>query len=126
MLQRWCVERPKETRPGLIHAKGAPFLGAPWSWLFCQCRRRDGAEATPSNEFIRTSGPIYLAVLAVLWGSALPEYFGATDGITADGTPVGNPAYATASFVVAALAVYRVSTTARTKQAASANDLALR
>jgi hypothetical protein len=36
-------------------------------------------------------------------GSALPEYFGATEGITAVGTSVGYLLYATASFVVAAL-----------------------
>jgi hypothetical protein len=43
--------------------------------------------------------------------SALPAYFGATDGVTADGTPTGNLAYAAACFVVAALAVAGVVST---------------
>jgi hypothetical protein len=72
------------------------------------------------------SAPSIWRFLAILWGSALPEYFDATDGITADGTPVRNPAYAAASFIVAALAVYSVSATARTKQAALPNEHALR
>ena len=98
-----------------------PVLIQQWS----RCRR-DGAVATLPNEFVRIFGPIFLAVLAVLWGSALPEYFDARHGITADGTPVGNLAYALASFVLAALAVYSVSTTARTKQVAPEGDHALR
>jgi hypothetical protein len=49
--------------------------------------RRDGIVANPPNAFVCTFGPIYLTVLAILWASALPEYFGATDGITADANP---------------------------------------
>ncbi len=65
--------------------------------------------ARPLNEFVRIFGPIYLVVLGILWAVALPAYFGATRGITADGTPVGNLLYAAASFIVAALAVVSVS-----------------
>jgi hypothetical protein len=84
--------------------------------------RKDGGVATPTNEFVRVFGPIYLVVLAVLWGSALPEYFAATDGITTDGTPVGNLAYAATCFVAAAVVVYSVTTSARTKHAALVTD----
>ena len=39
-------------------------------------------------------------------GSArLPDYFGAVDGITDDGTPIGNLGYAGLCFMVAALCV---------------------
>ncbi len=72
-----CRKTAKKTKPGLIHAKGAPFLGPPWSWLFLSVPPQGWCR---SNEFIRTFGPIYLVVLAVLWGRAHPEYFGATDG----------------------------------------------
>ena len=78
------------------------------------------------NAFVRIFGPVYLLVLAVLWVSAFPQYIGASDGITADGTPVGNLPYATASFVVAALAVYSVSTATRTRRADVTHEQALR
>ena len=83
---------------------GIPVLIRQWS-------RGRGATATPPNEFVRIFGPVYLVVLGVLWAAALPAYFGATDGITVDGTPVGNLLYAAACFVVATLAVLSVSTT---------------
>jgi hypothetical protein len=53
---------------------------------------------------------LYLVVLAALWISAFQDYFTAAQGITADGTPTGNLAYAAVCFAVAALAVYSVST----------------
>lgn len=43
----------------------------------------------------------YLAVMAVLWLASLPAYFGAVDGITANGDPIGNLWYVAACFVVA-------------------------
>jgi hypothetical protein len=39
-------------------------------------------------------GPVYLVVLVVFWISGLAEYFGAVDGITRHGTPIGNLLYA--------------------------------
>ena len=67
------------------------------------------------NEFVRVFGPVYLLVLATLWASALPEYFAAVRGITADGTPVGNIVYAAASFAFAALAIASVAMKSRTR-----------
>ena len=72
----------------------APILVQQWL-------KARGGGAEPSD-FVRIFGPVYLVVLAVLWGSALPEYFGAVDGVTSDGTPIGNLAYAAVCFVVAA------------------------
>jgi hypothetical protein len=48
------------------------------------------------------------------------------DGITADGTSIGNLPYATACLVVAAVAVYSMSTSASAKQASPATDHTLR
>ena len=45
----------------------------------------------------------YLAVMAVLWICALPAYFGAVDGHTAAGDPVGSLWYALLCFVIAGL-----------------------
>ena len=84
----------------VVSAIGVPVLIQQWIRL-----RNRGAVATPSNEFVRIFGPLYLVVLGALWASALPAYFGAVDGITADGTPTGNLLYAAVCFVGAALAV---------------------
>lgn len=62
-----------------------------------------------SNRFVRAFGLAYLIVLAALWVSALPAYFSAARGVTADGTPTGNLAYASICFVIAAVAVGSVS-----------------
>ena len=70
------------------------------------------------NEFVRMFGAVYLVVLAALWRSALPEYFAAVRGVTADGTPVGNLVYAAASFVFVALAVIGVAKKSKTRQSA--------
>lgn len=48
---------------------------------------------------------VYLAVMAVLWLTALPAYFGAADGITANGDPIGNLWYTAACFVIAGLSL---------------------
>lgn len=73
--------------------------------LVGQWRRGAG---TP-NRFVHGVGLLYLLVLAALWVSASRDYFAARHGITVDGTPTGNLAYAAVCFVVAVLAVYSVS-----------------
>jgi hypothetical protein len=84
----------------VVSAIGVPVLIQQW----VRCRGNDVGKTQP-NEFVRIFGPLYLAVLGVLWASALPAYFGAVDGTTADGTPTGNLLYAAVCFVGAALAV---------------------
>jgi len=64
---------------------GVPVLVQQWMRI-----QRGDAVGSPPNVFVRAFGPVYLAVLAVLWFIALPDYFGAVDGITSDGTPFGN------------------------------------
>lgn len=71
--------------------------------------RKGGVEA---NGFVRMFGPVYLPVLGAFWASSLPAYFSAVDGVTRDGTPIGNLAYAAVCFVVAALCLF--AATART------------
>jgi hypothetical protein len=68
-------------------------------------RRRLRERPAAPNAFVQLFGPLYLGVLALLWLSALPAYFGAVDGVTSDGTPTGTLSYAVGCFVIAALAV---------------------
>jgi hypothetical protein len=53
--------------------------------------------------WIKLSPAIYLFGMAVFWLSALPAYFGAHNGITSAGTPIGSGPYALACFVGAGL-----------------------
>lgn len=55
-----------------------------------------------SPQFVRIYPAVYLGVLTLLWIAALPEYFGATDGVTSRGTPIGSGWYAAACIVVSA------------------------
>jgi len=66
------------------------------------------------NPFVRAFGPMFLVVIGALWLTALPANLNASDGITADGTPTGSPAYAAACFVLAVAMTMSVSTRART------------
>jgi hypothetical protein len=79
--------------------------------LFQQWRRtrHEGGTEYPST-YVRFYGGCYLAVFAVLWVSAVPEYAGAIDGVTSTGTPTGNFAYVAACFTVALAAVAGAST----------------
>lgn len=54
---------------------------------------------------VRAFGPLYLAVMAVLWASALPDFFDAPDGMSPDGTPTGNLAFAAVCFTAGLIAV---------------------
>ncbi|MFI6433481.1 hypothetical protein [Rhodococcus oryzae] len=65
------------------------------------------------NGFAQWYAVVYLAVLAVLWMSALPDFFGAVDGITTNGDPVGSLWYTIACFAVATLCVAATFTVAR-------------
>lgn len=103
----------------VVAAIGAPVLIQQWS------RNRSTGAAPQPNEFVRVFGPVYLVVLAVLWVSAFPEYFGARDGITADGTPVGNLPYATTAFLAAALAVLSVVKVNRSRRPAEVGEYSL-
>jgi hypothetical protein len=122
-------EHPNITAQAIVLTIGlviVAVIGLPV--LFQQWNRLRGVDvvATPPNEFVRVFGPLYLVILGFLWASALPAYFGATDGITSDGTPTGNLLYAAACFVVAALAVAATMTLARQSSTSDESALAPR
>jgi hypothetical protein len=66
------------------------------------------------NPFVRAFGPMFLVVIGALWLTALPANLNATDGVTSDGTPTGNAAYAATCFLVAVAMTMSVSIRART------------
>ena len=66
------------------------------------------------NPFVRAFGPMFLVVIGALWLTALPANLNASNGVTADGTPTGNTAYAAACFLLAAAMTISVSIRART------------
>ncbi|WP_336082058.1 hypothetical protein [Nocardia sp. SSK8] len=72
------------------------------------------------DPFVQRFSAVYLLVFAVLWIASLPAYFGAVDGETANGDPIGNLWYTLACFVVAGLAVLATTTLPRTTPSAPA------
>lgn len=66
-------------------------------------RSPDRGDDEPLSAFARIYPAIYLGAMAVFWLSALPQYLGAQDGITSNGTPTGSGLYALACFVGAGL-----------------------
>lgn len=83
-------------------------------------RLRDGTakDARPySNDFVRYFAPVYLAVMAILWISALPDFFAAVDGVTDAGDPIGNLWYTLACFAVAIVCVAATFTVPRPQSA---------
>ncbi|MEU2177598.1 hypothetical protein ABZ552_25575 [Nocardia sp. NPDC019219] len=83
--------------------------------------RRDAADAVPyRNDFIRICSAVYLCVMAFLWVTALPDFFGAVDGVTGEGDPIGNLWYTLACFVVAIFCLFAVFTVPRRKAPESA------
>jgi hypothetical protein len=102
----------------LVAAVAVPALITQWRRL-----RRDDAPPPgmeSSSPLILGYAAIYLAVMAVLWVTALPAYFGAVNGLTAHGDPVGSLWYATACWIIAAACLAAAGTvTARRARAVS-------
>ncbi len=57
-------------------------------------RERIVVDDPATRRYLITHASIYLGALLISWIAALPEYLGATDGITASGTPIGSLPYA--------------------------------
>lgn len=101
------------------------FLGILWLvglWLLADGTRRTwrgSAEPFDSPAFVRVYPATYVGAHALFWIAALPAFLGATDGVTAGGTPIGSGWYALACFaaatwfVVAAVLATRTPTGAR-------------
>ncbi|MDX1871976.1 hypothetical protein SBI67_07585 [Mycolicibacterium sp. 120266] len=71
--------------------------------LIGQWRTLRGSGSAHHNPLILGYAAVYLVVMAVLWVAALPAYFGADGGVTADGDPVGSLWYTVLCFAIAAL-----------------------
>ncbi|MFD6897545.1 hypothetical protein ACFWB0_23765 [Rhodococcus sp. NPDC060086] len=84
-------------------------LARQWSRL----RRGDSDAPAYTNVFVQRFSLVYLGVLAVLWITALPDYFAAVDGVTDNGDPTGSLWYVAACFVVAILSVIATFTIPR-------------
>lgn len=98
----------------VIAVVAVPVLYKQWQRL--RNTAASATEARYANPPMIRYGVLYLAVMAVLWATALPAYFGAVDGITGNGDPVGNLAYTVLCFVIAGLsaaAALMVSTAAQ-------------
>ncbi|WP_405182999.1 hypothetical protein OG225_19445 [Nocardia sp. NBC_01377] len=80
-------------------------------WL--ALRRGESDIPRYSNRFVRIYSVVYLGVMALLWVTALPDYFAAVDGSTANGDPIGNIWYALACFAIAVLCVLATYTVPR-------------
>ncbi len=78
------------------------------------------------NGFVQVYAILYLAVMAVLWIAALPDFVAATDGVTSSGDPIGNLWYTIACLVVAAASIVATFTVPRTATtpAAESNSVA--
>ncbi|KJF22233.1 hypothetical protein C7T36_19815 [Rhodococcus sp. AD45-ID] len=82
--------------------------------------RTQPSDAPPyTNRFVQYYSVVYLCIMAVLWASALPDFFGAVDGSTSNGDPIGNLWYTLACFVVAILCVAATFTVMRRSAAAA-------
>ncbi|MEZ0367388.1 hypothetical protein ACAG26_27345 [Mycobacterium sp. pUA109] len=68
----------------------------------------DGVPASRgyANPLITGYAAAYLGVMAVLWLSALPAYFGAVHGVTTNGDPTGSLWYTVGCFLLAGLCVF--------------------
>jgi hypothetical protein len=67
-------------------------------------------EARYVNPLMVRFGVGYLTVMAVLWVTALPAYFGAVGGVTDNGDPVGSLWYTALCFVIAGLSTFAALT----------------
>lgn len=86
-------------------------------WL--RLRGENTDDPTYTNYFVQRYSVVYLSVMALLWATALPDYFGAVDGVTNNGDPVGNLWYTLACFAVAVLCVVATFTVPRRNTAGS-------
>jgi hypothetical protein len=76
--------------------------------LFKQWRRVKRGESAPaadSDPLIIRYAIAYLAIMALLWATALPKHLSAINGATDQGDPVGNLWYTIGCFAIAGLAV---------------------
>ena len=91
----------------LIALVAIPVLFGQWASLR---KDPDLAGVRYANPLILRYAAVYLAVMTVLWLTALPAYFGAVDGLTADGDPTGSLVYMVICLVIAGLSIGAAAT----------------
>ncbi len=99
-------DSPNLTAQAWILGLELALVWAAGLWIFArEWRLPASAEPVPLNGFVTVFPLAYLGAFAIFWASALPEYFGATDGLTEAGTPIGSGLYTLACFVGAGVAL---------------------
>jgi hypothetical protein len=102
---------------GIMYALELAVLCVVAAWVLARqwsrLRRGDSDIPAYTNVFVQRFSLVYLAVLALLWITALPDYFAAVDGVTDNGDPIGSLWYVVACFVVAILSVVATFTVPR-------------
>ena len=83
-------------------------------------RLRQGEIPAYSDNVVRIYSGVYLAAMAVLWLTALPDFLHASNGWARNAGPVGNIWYTIACFVVAILCSAAVFAGPRSRSAVSA------
>jgi hypothetical protein len=68
--------------------------------------RHSGTDGYATHPAVLIYAGSYLAVMTLLWATALPGYFGATNGVTASGDPTGSLWYAVLCLVLAAASTF--------------------
>ncbi|MEU5844022.1 hypothetical protein [Rhodococcus sp. NPDC047139] len=96
----------------ILSAVAIYVLSRQWTRL-----RSTPADRPYSNNLVRWYSIVYLAVMAVLWFAALPDWFAAVDGVTEAGDPIGNLWYAVVCFVIAIACVTATFTIPRSQPA---------
>ncbi|MFC7446922.1 hypothetical protein [Rhodococcus daqingensis] len=94
-----------------LSAVAVVVMARRWS----QLRRESSDTARYTNDFVRYFSVVYLAVMALLWATALPDFFDAVDGVTPNGDPIGNLWYTLACFAVAIVCVIATFTVPQAK-----------
>jgi hypothetical protein len=99
----------------IVAAVAVPVLISQWR----QLRRADGngagaGAARYANLPILGYATVYLAVMSILWASALPAYLQATDGVTPNGDPIGSLWYTLGCLVIAGLCIAAAKTAVKT------------
>ncbi|WP_067664779.1 hypothetical protein [Nocardia miyunensis] len=75
-----------------------PVLARQWLRI-----RQGDSEFRYSNQLVRGYAIVYLCAMALLWGTALPDFLNASNGWARNGGPVGNIWYTIACLVIAIL-----------------------
>ncbi|WP_067650947.1 DUF7802 domain-containing protein [Nocardia harenae] len=98
-----------DTVRGIVYAAELVVLAVVAVVLLCrrwsELRANASSPRGDRNGFVQCYAVVYLVVMGVLWVTALPFYFGAEDGVTGKGDPIGSLWYTIACFGIAIASV---------------------